>query len=215
MTDCFSSLSCLTYEYQILAKCFPANHSRVPRLAWCSRSILSTSSQFKHLNPSQSHLYHSQLPLQSIPGPSARVWIITAMFRNALRQSSRSVGAISATSRVAVVSSERPTTMLYRPGSPFFACPSSTLGEIASHCQQLKAHVHLLPRSWTLTITFHRPEQQHLHPSPSHQSKPEAMPQMPRPLPQKSLQSSNSAFAAYKRRPVLPRLDVSCLSGRS
>ena len=133
------------------------------------------------------------------------------MIRNALRQTGRTVGAVSATSRVAMVSSK----ILHcsyniglaeiRPLSErvFVYCSSFTA--FSSCCRAIlltKANYLVLPR----------PEPQHQQPSTQHQDKLEALPTQ-KPRPPRSLQSSSRELGEFKRKPALPRQVGSCPLG--
>jgi len=155
------------------------------------------------------------------------------MFRNALRQSSRAVGAISATSRAAAVSpSQRPqTTSIHREStatcSDPFGKPSLSSIEPSEGPGRAWASFSELPRG-SLTLCFgvdvphnifglrltdflprHEMPHQQLSTLPQYNRDPTPT----RPLPPRSRPFSSSGFAVSRRRPTSPRLAVFSPSG--
>lgn len=147
------------------------------------------------------------------------------MFRNALRQSSRTVGAISASGRIAAVRSPHPKHLL----DLHFSSSSR------SQCIR-EVHIHSIGalKRWRLmvgscfgarqapTCNVFREEAKtnacHFRAEPpllqlSMLSEPTLPTQ--RPHQQRSLQFSSREFEVSRRSPVSPRLDESCPSGTS
>lgn len=142
------------------------------------------------------------------------------MFRNALRQSSRSVAAVQATGRIASVSPSHPghpqsiayptcsisnPSSIRSPGSRLL--PIGTL-RMARICRRLQ--------SSSLT-SFSSPRFARLSPAPSPAPPSRSVPTLPRPRPPppRSLPSWSSAFVVFRRRLVSLRPVVFCRSGTS
>lgn len=130
------------------------------------------------------------------------------MFRNALRQSSRTVGAFAATSRVASVSAQNSSNKL-KALSKLATFPFSMIGSVNGTIFELlelqlafaelrRDFVHLATTMTTNSIRNYRL-------AASHQLSTAAMLLMPRQLPLRFLPSWSSAFVASPRRRPSPR----------
>lgn len=144
------------------------------------------------------------------------------MFRNALRQSSRTVGVISASGRVAAVRTLHPIRP-YPHQLQSISINQIVLWELNWVARAMPVESWELFRSFEELFLFFRvsanwrfvcrdemPRQQL---SMQHRNKSEAMQPTRRHLRLKSPPSSNKESEVFRRNPVSPRLDVFFLSG--
>lgn len=152
------------------------------------------------------------------------------MFRNALRQSTKAVGAISASGRVAAVSPPNTTRLLLQQRSKRARSTSQCLEtsslapiELTERCIPMVES--FSPSSRQLPSLFfsdfrltdvHSSREELLPQPPSTQPPSRPAPMLrPRLRPPRSRRSSSRESVVFRRRLALPRPAVSCLSGTS
>lgn len=131
------------------------------------------------------------------------------MLRNALRQSNRAVGAVSASGRAATVS----LTNLGQNPKRFLSIALSSNGRTAPVKRLRIAKCLRLTLIRGLLTSLPRPEKQHPQFLRPLRIKHEATLSMQKHLQQKSRRSWSKGFGEYKRKPVLPKQGVFYQSG--